>query len=128
MADPLRQPTIPTEPAWVRLCRWLWKQRGFLWGTVIIGIALNLIASWLITPLGTAFSQTPLGALLGHPLPFALGGVGLLGLTAGLWLINHLHPAPASLETSPRLQAVLLTREGRRGFLACQRLRNLAPE
>jgi len=118
MADPPRQPTIPPEPAWARLCRWLWNQRGFLGGTVILGFALNLIAGWLLTPLGITFSQTRLGSLLGHPLPFALGGVGLLGLTTGLWLINRLHPAPASQETSPRLQAVLLTREYRRRLLA----------
>jgi NACHT domain len=118
MADPLRQPTRPPEPAWVRPCRWLWNQRGFVWGTVILGLALNLIASWLITPPGTTFSQTPLGSLLGHPLLFALGGVGLLGLTAGLWLINRLYPAPVSQQTSPPPQAVLLAHEDRRRLLA----------
>jgi NACHT domain len=123
MANPPRQPTIPTEPAWVRLCRWLWKGLRWFWGAILLVVILNLFTSWLFAPLGTSFSRTPLGTLLGHPLPFFLGGVGLLGLTVGLWLINRLHPAPASQKTSPRLQAVLLTREDRRRLLV--RLRSL---
>jgi hypothetical protein len=102
MADPSRQSTTPPRSAWFRLCQWLWNQRGFLWGTVIIGVALNLFASWLITPLGTTFSQTPLGTLLGHPLLFALGGVSLLGLTGILWHINRRYPAPPQQEGSTR--------------------------
>lgn len=102
MADPLQQPARPAQPAWVRLCQWLWNQRGFLWGTVIFGIVLNLFASWLITPWGNIFSQTPLGSLLGHPLPFVLGGVSLLGLTGGLWLINRFHPALVSQRVPQR--------------------------
>lgn len=101
MTDSLRQST-PPRPVWVRLCQWLWSQRGFLWGTVIVGLALNLFASWLLTPSGTTFAQTPLGVLLGHSLPLALGGLGLLGLTGGLWLINHLHPAPPSQKVLTR--------------------------
>src|SRR5437588_7336000 len=101
MANPLRQPTTP-QPAWVRLCQWLWKQRGFVWGTVIVGIALNVFASWLITPSGAIFSQTPLGTILGHPLYLALGGLGLLGLTGGLWIVNRLNPASVSQKTSTR--------------------------
>lgn len=102
MTDPLRQPTASPQPAWVRLCQWLWKQRGFVWGTVIVGVALNLFASWLITPSGVIFSQTPLGTILGHPLFLALGGLGLLGLTGGVWIVNRRYPARLSQQTSPR--------------------------
>jgi DNA polymerase III delta prime subunit len=89
MADPSRQSTAPPKPALTRMTRWLWNQQGFLWGTVIVGIALNLFASWLITPVGTSFSQTPLGTLLGHPVFFVGAGVSLLLLTGGLWLVNR---------------------------------------
>ncbi len=102
MADPSQQPTRPPQSAWVRLCQWLWNQQGFLWGTVILGVALNLFASWLITPWGSTFSNTPLGTILGHPLLFALGGSGLLGLTGGLWIVNRRYPARLSQQTSPR--------------------------
>ncbi len=102
MADPSQQSTTPPQPAWIRFCQWLWKQRGFLWGTVIFGVGLNLVASWLITPSGAIFSQTPLGTILGHPLFLALGGFGLLGLTAGLWIVNRRYPAPLSQQISPR--------------------------
>jgi len=83
MADPLRQPTASPRPDWVRLCQWLWKHQGFVWGTVILGVALNLFASWLVTPSGAIFSQTPLGTILGHPLFLALGGLGLLEVGLG---------------------------------------------
>jgi DNA polymerase III delta prime subunit len=102
MADPSQQSTTPPQPAWIRFCQWLWKQRGLLWGTVIFGVGLNLIASWLITPSGALLYQTPLGIILGHPLFLALGGFGLLGLTAGLWIVNRRYPAPLSQQISPR--------------------------
>src|ERR1700692_696966 len=101
MAEPLRQPTTP-RPVWVRLCQWLWKQRGLGWGTVIVRVALNIFASWLITPSGAIFSQTPLGAILGHPLFLALGGLVLLGLTGGLWIVNRLNPASVARKTTTR--------------------------
>src|SRR5437763_6203159 len=103
MADPLLQPTVPPRPAWIRLFQWLWNQQGILWGTVILGIALNLFATWLVTPWGSTFSNTPLGTILGHPLLLALGGLGLLGLTVALWLINRFHPAPPSQQVPIRL-------------------------
>ena len=102
MSDRSRQQFASPRSNWVRLCQLLWNQQGFLWGTVICGLALNLFASWLITPMGTAFSHTPIGAILAHPLLSTLGGLGLLGLTGGLWLINHLYPVPASQQDSTR--------------------------
>lgn len=102
MADPLRQPTIPAQHALVRFCRWLWSQRGFIWGTALFGVALNLFASWLITPSGAIFSNTPLGSIFGHPLLSTLVGGGLLALIGGLWLINRLNPSPVSKNASTR--------------------------
>jgi hypothetical protein len=97
-----QQPTMPTEPGWVRFCRWLWKWRNFVWGMVVVGLIVGLIAGWLLTPRGTHFSQTQLGFFLyHHPLPFILIGVGLLGLTGVLWLINRRYPAPPPQNGSP---------------------------
>src|SRR5579859_1329841 len=93
MTDPLRQPRAPMQLPLVPICRWLWKQRGFVWGTVVIGLILNLFATW---------PNTPLGAIFGHPLLSALAGLGLLALTGGLWLINHLNPSPVSQNAPAR--------------------------
>ena len=96
MADPLRQPTGLPRPAWVCLCQWLWKQRGLVWGTIILGIGLSIFAGWLVSPWGTTYSNTPLGSILSHPWLWALVGLGLLILTGGLWLINRRYPVPAT--------------------------------
>jgi len=96
MADPLQQPGASPRPAWVRLCQWLWKQRGFVWGTIILGIVLNIFATWLVTPWGTIYSNTPLGSVLDYPLLWALVGLGLLIFTGGLRLINRRYPTPAT--------------------------------
>ena len=32
-------------PDWfVKPCKWLWKKQGFIWGTIVLGIALNVLA------------------------------------------------------------------------------------
>ncbi|MFL5655070.1 MAG: hypothetical protein ACJ8CB_12955, partial [Ktedonobacteraceae bacterium] len=46
---------------WIRLCRWLWEKRSFLWITILLGIALNVFATWLYTPWSTDFKQLPIG-------------------------------------------------------------------
>ena len=57
MADTSTENTsIQGPPDWfVRACKWLWKKRGFFWGTISLGIALNVIASLLFIrwPLST---------------------------------------------------------------------------
>ena len=73
-----------------------------MWGTVVLGVVLNLFATWLTTPAGSTFSNAPLGAIFGHPLLSVLVGLGLLALTAGLWLINRLNPSSAPQNTSTR--------------------------
>src|SRR2546421_1086136 len=47
MADTSTENTSTQGPPdwFVRACKWLWKKRGFFWGTISLGIALNVIAS-----------------------------------------------------------------------------------
>ena len=89
MANPEQRHVLSPQSSWVRLCCWLAMQRGFIWGTVIFGVALNLFATWLITPWGSTFSNAPLGTLLNH-FWISLGiGIGLLVLTGVVTLISH---------------------------------------
>src|SRR5579859_2603005 len=102
MTDPLRQPRAPMQLPLVPICRWLWKQRGFVWGTVVIGLILNLFATWLTTPAGSTFSNTPLGAIFGHPLLSALAGLGLLALLLKLRLTTDIYTLPLPDTLRPR--------------------------
>jgi hypothetical protein len=80
MADPLRQPTAPPRSAWIRLCQWLSRGLLFIWVTVVLGLALNVGATWLTTK-GFDVTGTPLGWIIQHlPVAFACSGV-LLVLT-----------------------------------------------
>ena len=77
-ADSTQSQGRSPQPFWVRLCCWLAKQQGFVWGNVILGITLNLFATWLVSPPGQIFSKTPLGAVLGYPWgPWLLFGIGV---------------------------------------------------
>lgn len=60
MSSPSEQQSAPSSRRWVRLCRWLWAQRGFIWGTLIVGILVSIMATWLITQT-SIFIGTPLG-------------------------------------------------------------------
>ena len=63
---------------WVQFCEWLTHQRGVVWGDIIFAVILNVFAGWLLTPLGSVFSNTPLGALYEHPLIPCLAGMGFI--------------------------------------------------
>jgi hypothetical protein len=71
----------------VRVCRWLWRVLGFVWGTLIVGIIIGTIAN-----LNTTTTETPLAKLfivhlaLTYPLP-VWSSLGLLVLlTLFSWL------------------------------------------
>lgn len=81
-------PLIPS-PWWVQMSEWLSRQRGFVWGDIILGVILNIFATWLISPSGSTFSNTPLGTLLAHPLIFFLVGIGLIVLLGVVKLIAY---------------------------------------
>src|SRR5260370_12797963 len=103
MADPGRHRVRPPQLFWVHLCCWLAKQRGFFWGTVILGIVLNLFVAWLITPWGSTFSNTPLGTILDHRLVIFVIGIGLLALTVIVSIVNRRANAHPTMQ-GPTLQ------------------------
>jgi len=84
MSRPPEQKNTLSPRWWVRLCQWLWSQRGFIWGTLIAGIFVSVAATWLTTPT-SIFAGTPLGTVLPwireHLLLAGLIGVILFLLT-----------------------------------------------
>jgi hypothetical protein len=80
MADLLRQLAAPPRNAWVRLCYWLFRGLVFIWATVVLGLALNVSATWLTTK-GFNSTGTPLGWIIQHlSIALTCGGI-LLVLT-----------------------------------------------
>src|SRR5947209_14254110 len=80
MSSPAEQQPTASSRWWVRPCQWLFRGLLFLWITVLLGLALNVGATWLTTkgfePQGTALEW-----IIGQ-LPVALAGSGaLLALT-----------------------------------------------
>lgn len=59
----------------IGLCRWCWRQRGFVWGTLIIGLGANAFGAWLFTPLSTNYRNLPIGWAFQHPAIFVVVGV-----------------------------------------------------
>jgi hypothetical protein len=91
-------------PVWlVRLCKWSWNGRKFLYGTVILSIILNLVAALpLVDP--STLHTLPIAWLSSHWLLLLVIFVLLLLLTAVCGLIA-------------RLSAPLSERELRRRYL-----------
>src|SRR5438270_1009610 len=78
-------------PDWfVRACKWLWKKRGFFWGTISLGIALNVIASLLFIrwPLSTNknLDGTLIQWFIQNPIVILVVGVFLLLLMYIIYL------------------------------------------
>jgi GTPase SAR1 family protein len=71
----------------VKVCRWLWRVLGFVWGTLIVGIVITTIANLNTTTSGTPFAKLYLVHLAQtYPLPVWSG----LGLLAALTLLSWL--------------------------------------
>jgi len=112
---------------WVRLCQWLWSQRGFIWGTLIVGIVVSVAATWL-TSSTSIFTSTPLGTALlwirDHVLLAGFIGVSLLLLTLLVGAVSRqanissLPPAPASRQQQNRHAFIHLLRQEYRRQLA----------
>ncbi len=101
MSDSLSNEKEFPRPWWVRICRWLSARSGFVWGTVLFGVALNIFAAWLITPGGVTFSGTPLGVILGHPILSVSMGIGLVFLTVLVGLVSGLDARRSRVSTIP---------------------------
>ena len=92
---------------WVRFCQWLWDRRKFVWGTVIVGILISVVSTWLTTST-SIFTGTPLGAALqwvyDHLLLAGFIGVCLLFLTLLVGVVTHLANASTRVSEASDLQ------------------------
>jgi len=92
------------------VCVLWWRGQYILWGVVLVGVAINLVSSWLITKQWDV-SGTPFGWLLAHPVVLVVGSVLLILQTIGaFWIDRHRRsfgPSSASLHLEQREQAIL---------------------
>lgn len=88
MADQLKQPTASHQNAWIRLRYWLFRGLQFIWVTVVLGLALNVGATWLTTK-GFNPTGTPLGWITQH-LPIVLTGSSILLILTVLSVLDQL--------------------------------------
>src|SRR5437870_4823011 len=85
MSGPSEQHNTLSSRWWVRLCQWLFRGLLFLLGTIVLGLTLNIIATWL-TAKGFDLKGTPLEWIIQHlTVAIACGGVLLvLTIVAGV--------------------------------------------
>lgn len=81
-------------PWWIGLCRWLWKFSAFLGIVVIVGVAINVVSTWLTSSKGTIPSDSPFDMLLVHwPIVLLIGlCLLLIALLTGIlsrWPLLH---------------------------------------
>lgn len=89
---------------WIGLSRWLWKNLGFFWGTILLGIGLNLLASWFANPTSLDFHSSPFAWVL-HNAPIAISvGCGLLLLTLSVGIVYYFDERTHPLPTTPKPQ------------------------
>src|SRR6266567_5669328 len=92
MADTSTENTSTQGPPdwFVRACKWLWKKRGFFWGTISLGFALNVIASLLFIrwPLSTnkSLNGTLIQWFIQNPIVILVVGVFLFLLMYIIYL------------------------------------------
>src|SRR5438105_1380913 len=88
MSIPAEQQPASSSRWWVRLCQWLFRGFLFIWFTVVLGLALNVAATWLTTK-GFDSTGTPLEWIIEHlPVAFACGG-SLLVLTVAAGVLGR---------------------------------------
>lgn len=77
----------------IRICKWLRLKRSLIWCTVILGIILNLFATWLFTPWSTDFKKLPIGWAIQYPLVILFIGITLVLLDIIIYLGSSLPSA-----------------------------------
>src|SRR5690242_18147491 len=86
-ADSTQSQGRSPQPFWVRLCCWLAKQQGFVWGNVIIGTVLNIFVAWVTAHPGDKFPH--LEAILHYRWIILAIGVSLLVLTGIVTIVSQ---------------------------------------
>ena len=123
MADTSTENTSTQEPPdwFVRACKWLWKKRGFFWGTISLSIALNVIASLLFIrwPLSTNknLDGTLIGWFIQNPIFILVAGLFLLLLMCIIYLGSRFNVNVAVPNKKANEVLVDSAKEGERRYL-----------
>lgn len=117
---PERQTTTTHPQWWVSFCCGLWQVLKYVWGAVLLVLALNILAAWLISK-SLDFHGTPLGWILDHLLYAGFIGLSLLLLTVLVGVVCYLgkrvspqQEATTQIEQNRSALLGLLAREYRR--------------
>src|SRR6266487_4805838 len=70
-----------SSPRWISFCSRLWRLQGYIWGTVIIGLIINLVSTFLVAK-RVDLTGAPLGWLITHPIFLSIGLLLILGQSA----------------------------------------------
>jgi len=81
------QPLSLSLSWWKRASKWFWRVMIFFWGTLFLGLIINIIATLLTSPTGTSLSNLLfVHLMIFYPLPF-FSVIGILVvLTIIVWL------------------------------------------
>lgn len=75
-------------------CAWWWKQRGLVWGTIIVDLLTGIVATWLFTDPST-LKKLPFGGVMQNPYPVLIVFVIFLSLTVISGIGSRVPVAPA---------------------------------
>lgn len=88
-----RNISFNTTKLFVMLCRWLWEKQSFFWGTVILGIIVNFVSTWLLQSQSIDYGGSPFGLTLNwmtQHIPIVLCvGILILLLDIVIYLVSH---------------------------------------
>ncbi|MBE3561291.1 MAG: NACHT domain-containing protein, partial [Ktedonobacteraceae bacterium] len=98
-------------PWWQKLCAWLWKIAGFLGATVLVGLGVNLLSTWLTTAPGGIPADAPLSQIMAQWLLLLIAGICLLLLALLFYIVSRWPGrAPTSSTLTWRDREILLQR------------------
>lgn len=99
-----RADTLHQLNLFVRLCRWLWHKQSFFWSTIILGIFVNLVSTWLMQSQTMNYDKSPFGLTLywmSQHITFVLCiGVMILLIDVAIYLGSHSPPAKTATTTT----------------------------
>ena len=107
-------------PDWfIRLCRWFWGKRSFVWGAIILNLVLGVIVTLLFTE-PTNITKLPIGWAFQNPLIIVIVFLVLLSLTIISGVVSRLprearilfmvEDLPSDLVSRPREFQELITK------------------
>src|SRR5450755_1056572 len=113
MPEPEHMPSR-TLPSWlVRFCGRTWRIIAGVGTTLLLGVGLNIVATWLTSSKGIIPADSPWGRLFAQWPWLLLIGCCLVLLAFPIWLISR-WPTPPAVSPSPSTEQVMLAQTRQR--------------